>query len=523
MIERVFVKDCLSFEKIDLNLKPGLIVFTGASGVGKSVLMQSILALSGNLDPEASSSEMIINFPFDLDTYQGDEEYSLIQQSKKDKNRFFLNDFSISKKKLSSITSDYIDFMNVRDFSIFEEDNLFSIFDSFAARNDPQHSLLINSFNEMHKKYLDLKKELIEAEREKLNSEEESSFLEFEINKINEISPIDDNELIELNKIKNQIVNRSRILELIDKTELFFEHQNSISNLFDVLDIDTTEFEEAMNNVYFSVQEAQSGFDDLEYVDIEEVLNRLDKLNSLVKKYGSIEECLESLKQKEEKLTQYQDIDFVEINLRKKINEIENNLISVSEKLFNSREKFLIEFNSILLKFSSMVLLENVKFEHLKTTKLSKNGFSEINLTLNGTSVAKLSSGELNRLKLVMLTLKSKFNFSNEKGVLILDEIDSNLSGKESESVGKLLHLLSQKYQILSISHQPQLTSFANQHFVVKKEEGVSFIEELNTPAERQCEIARMISGNQISQKALNFADELIFNTNEYINSDISY
>jgi len=96
-----------------------------------------------------------------------------------------------------------------------------------------------------------------------------------------------------------------------------------------------------------------------------------------------------------------------------------------------------------------------------------------------------------------------------ENGILFLDEIDANLSGKESEAISKVLIKLSSNYQIFAISHQVQLTSNANQHFLVDKKDGVSRVKLLNDN-EKVEEIARMISGQQITHEAIEFAKNLV-------------
>ena len=94
-------------------------------------------------------------------------------------------------------------------------------------------------------------------------------------------------------------------------------------------------------------------------------------------------------------------------------------------------------------------------------------------------------------------------------GVLILDEIDANLSGEESMSVAKVLKQLSKHFQIFVISHQPQLTSMGDQHFLVYKDNDVSHVKELDFTS-RVDEIARIISGENISNEAKKFAKELL-------------
>jgi DNA repair protein RecN (Recombination protein N) len=93
-------------------------------------------------------------------------------------------------------------------------------------------------------------------------------------------------------------------------------------------------------------------------------------------------------------------------------------------------------------------------------------------------------------------------------GVLMLDEIDANLSGEESMSVARVLRQLSKHFQIFVISHQPQLTSMGEQHFIVEKD-NESTVRELSLN-ERIEEIARMISGETVTTEAKNFAKELL-------------
>lgn len=516
MIERLFIKDCLGFKKIDLELNPGLIVFTGASGVGKTVLMKSILALTGQEDAEAKNSELVIRFPFDLENYDNEEGFAIIQQSKKEKTRFFLNDLSISKKKLSDITMRHIDFMNVKDLSIFDTTNMLYLIDSVVSQNDKKHWTNLQELKKTYGEFRNLGKELEKIQEDKDRAEEIRDILEFEINKIKNVDPRDDEELEELLKTKNQLSNREKIMELIEETDSFFAAQGAVSRVMEYLGTDNAEFEEAMSNAYAMIEDAKGAFEELEHVDIEETLTRIEQLNGLVKKYGSVGEALTALGEKESLLEKHIDIDFEESKLLKKIKDLELGLEKLDGEIFEARKKRLPEFNRLLGEYSEMLFLNNASVELEKDGCFTELGRSVTSVKLNGTSLNKVSAGELNRLKLAMLVVKTKYSMGQDNGILILDEIDANLSGKESESIGKLLHMLSGNYQILSISHQPQLTSFADQHFLVQKEGGVSSILELTGQNERQKEIARMISGEDITDKAFEFANELIGNSNEF-------
>lgn len=144
--------------------------------------------------------------------------------------------------------------------------------------------------------------------------------------------------------------------------------------------------------------------------------------------------------------------------------------------------------------------------------EMGVNGVDLVSVNLGKTNVKKISSGELNRLRLAFLATQSEIlNHAEFEGseVLILDEIDSNLSGKEAMSVAQVLLLLSSRYQIIAISHQLQLSVKAPHHFVVEKEGGVSRVREI-TQQEKVEEISRMISGEDISETTREYAKELL-------------
>jgi len=128
-------------------------------------------------------------------------------------------------------------------------------------------------------------------------------------------------------------------------------------------------------------------------------------------------------------------------------------------------------------------------------------------IIVNDIDINTISTGEFNRLRIALLA--SRLEWDDEEKTLFLDEIDANLSGEESESVADVLKLLSKKYQIFAISHQPQLASKADKHFLVTKEENKSFVKELDFH-ERMEEIARIIGGKEKSQKAMEYAKELL-------------
>lgn len=145
---------------------------------------------------------------------------------------------------------------------------------------------------------------------------------------------------------------------------------------------------------------------------------------------------------------------------------------------------------------------------YLNIKNLNNSGVDFVEFTLNGVTISTISSGEYNRLRLALLSSISEFDIA-DNGVLFLDEIDANLSGKESDAISKVLIKLSKNYQIFAISHQIQLASQANQHFLVEKIDGNSVVKILDS-TQRAKELARMISGENVTNEALDFVKNLL-------------
>ena len=162
MIDRIYLKDFLSFKEVDLELNRGLVVFTGPSGAGKSVLMQSILSLFAIGDCRASLGEVslsnlnIKNEAYDIEA----NDDIVIKEIKKDKIRYFLNSQTISKKNLNSFSKGLIKHLHLKDTSDFDSSKLISFLDSMSSKNQKEFSSLKSNFDEEFLTFHQMKKEL---------------------------------------------------------------------------------------------------------------------------------------------------------------------------------------------------------------------------------------------------------------------------------------------------------------------------------------------------------------------------
>jgi len=206
-------------------------------------------------------------------------------------------------------------------------------------------------------------------------------------------------------------------------------------------------------------------------------------------------------------LEKYENIEIIKDELIKEEAKLSEEVRSLALNLSELRGSELSLFTNDLNSYLKELYLRDAQVI-MSDMELSNYGKDKIFIKLNNTDLQKVSTGEFNRLRLAILALKSEL-MSQSGGVLMLDEIDANLSGEESMSVAKVLRQLSKHFQIFVISHQPQLTSMGEQHFLVYKDGDNSMVRELGF-SDRVNEIARIISGESISDEAKNFAKELL-------------
>jgi len=508
LIRRVYLKDCLSFNEVDLEFKNGLNIFTGPSGAGKSILMQAILSLFALADVKAKLGEVELdNLKFDDESYDINSDDDIVIKSiKKDKVRYFLNNQSISKKNLNEFSKKLIKHLNLKDTSEFDSLKLIDFLDKLTSKNKKEFKELKDTFDNLYIEFQIIKKELKKILEDENKLEDLKEFAKFEISKIEQINPSID-EYEELNLIKKRLSKKEKIEIAIKKASGIMEFNHNVTSALELMEVNSSFFDEAMNELNNVFEKFNDSLYELEDINIENVLDRIEKLSALQKRFGSIEECLKYKEQKKIELESYENIFFQKEKLEKRYKIINEKLLELSQEISQYRKETSLILEGKINEYLKFLYLSNAKIL-FEEKELDSCGIDNILFELNGVTLETISSGEYNRLRLALLTSMSEFDIV-DNGILFLDEIDANLSGKESDAISKVLIKLSNSYQIFAISHQPQLTSSANQHFLVDKQNGNSKVILLNNK-ERINEIARMISGENITNEAIEFAKNLL-------------
>ncbi len=504
MIKSIFMRENLSFKKAELELDKGLVVFTGLSGAGKSVLFKGILSAFGLCESEAKFSELILNDKLNMSELGiENEEENTFKMLKEKSTKYFINNQAISKKSLISLSKSFVKYLSAKENNEFSNERFLNLLDTLESKKDSEFLNFKAEFESLFDEFEALKDELLKIENEEKKVEELKELALMQIEKIESIRP-KKGEYEELLALKKKLSKKDKIEEAWSKASAIFELEKAVLDALALSEVDSSFFEEALNELRV-VAEKQS-FDELDF-DIESVLDRLEKLSFIIKRYESEENALLVLEEKKKELARYENLSFEKKELETRFKELESKTYKSAEILSKKRANNLKELESLLQGYLSSLYMKGVSLS-LEKCALSRLGSDELILNFNQTALKNLSSGELNRLRLAFIATEC-FILNAGKGIIFLDEIDANLSGKEAMSVAKVLNELCKFYQIFAISHLPQLSSQASNHFLVEKKDGQSFVRKLGYD-ERINELARMISGEKISAEAMEFAKTLL-------------
>ncbi|MGX2982596.1 AAA family ATPase [Helicobacter sp. 23-1045] len=503
MIERLYIKDLLSFSEVCLNPSANFNIFSGISGSGKSVLIEGILSLFGLKECNASVIEATFaeskSIPLPEDFLA--DCAIVLKIIKKDKTKYFLNSQSISKKRLKEIFAPFVRYITAHSVNELESQNLLLILDNLVEQKDYRH--LLSAFRAEFVALNQKRDELAKLEAEEAHIAELKEFVAYEISQIERVNP-KIGEYEELLELKKSLSKKDKILEKINAAKPAIEGFSKVISLLDLVEKNKEIYGEILREIEGEINAEAERLEGIDEKDIEGVLNRLEALSQLVRKYGSIDSALNALGAKKADLERYNNLSFNKNVLQKEVANLADSALKKARQISEIRQNTLPKFCKKLTFFCEKLKLNAPKVTILDK-EICKDGVDKVEIFLNDSAIATLSSGEFNRLKLAIMCVD--IDFTKQCGILILDEIDANLSGSESEGVAEILGTLSKKYQIFAISHQSHMPCFASNHYLISKDNALSSATLLDKNG-RINEIARMISGANITQKALNFAKE---------------
>ena len=538
MISTLHIKNIGIIEDLTVDLNTGFNVLTGETGAGKTLIIDSLnLACGGRFSKEIVRRgenfclvELNIYLPQNENSIDGNIIISR-EIFLNGRNTCKINGRLVTVNELKEFMSKIIDIHGQNDNqTIMSKQEHINYLDNFIGKD------LLNEkyeYQKLYNRYNEIKKELKENYGDEKEKQRKLDLLKYQLNEIEQAN-LKENEEDELNNERKKIMNSEKIYTCLTEvdsnlSESVIDGINlSIRALEKIEDIDD-EYKNKLTdlkNIYYDVQEltrdisdlnSDVSFDESKRNEIEE---RLDCIYDLKRKYGnSISEIIEYKEQIEKDIYTIENLEEHNNKLKK---ELEDLTIKMSEKcsvLNKMRSKYSKVLNEKINKELKDLEMKNASFhvdiKYEESGNFNQNGLDDIEFLIatNVGDEAKplikiASGGEISR---IMLAIKTVLADTDEVPILIFDEIDTGISGKAAKSVGEKIKIISQKHQVLCITHQANIAAKGDSNYFISKkvenEKTYTNIKLLNE-AEVIEEIARISSGD-ITKNALEHAREM--------------
>ncbi|MEI0604814.1 DNA repair protein RecN [Brachyspira alvinipulli] len=564
MLKYLEIRNFVLIDKLKINFNNGFNVLTGETGAGKSIIISALELITGEKGSTrmvgANGDRLIVTGCFSLQSSSNivksklkewnieinNDELNIKREITKDgKSKSFINNVGVKVAELKELGDLIVDIHGQHEHqSLFNPINHLNFYDSYLNIDDK-----LENYKEHYNKLVKLIKQYNEISQNKNTILKEKSFLEYAIDEIenaklkpnededikNDITMMSNAESIasSLSSINKDIFGSEsgayiKLTRSISALQAVSKYDNRLSDMASQIEGITLNLED-IKSVLTEIR-AKTKFDPEEMQSLNE---RLFFINTLKKKYGSnIKDIINYAKEAKEKL---ESLNFSEDDIQNLKNEIESLrektsqfAKEISEIRHNRKDEFIKaienEMNDLGMsstKFDVEITLDEdddgilvIDGSHVKA---SSSGIDNIEFIIapNKQSMFQplrkiASGGEISR---IMLSLKSVLSIGDYCETCVFDEIDVGVGGRIAEVIGEKIASLSKRKQVLSVTHLAQIAIYANNHFKVTKNEGedivTSTIEELDDSM-RVKEIARMITGKEITEASIKHAEELL-------------
>jgi DNA repair protein RecN (Recombination protein N) len=574
MLSFLKIKNIALIDEIGLEFAAGLNLLTGETGSGKSIIVDSLGALTGervssDLIKEGAADAQIeglfnvsltkdLRRIFDESGIELDEEdvIDLIvrrELSASGKNRIFVNNQLVTQNFLKKIGAFLVEIHGQGEhIALFDPATHVEMLDEYAGA-----SSLRASVAEKYRAMANIRREIEDLRVDEAQKLQLLDVLRFQVDEINQVGPeIGEDETLEEEKRRLNNVEKLTALSSEAYALLYENGESSLTTLERAARKieELTEYESSFGEFTEGLRTAKAVLEDLAFSvrsfrgslefspqRLEDLENRLAEISRLKRKYGgAIESVLAHLRESQERLENMETGELREKELRLALENAREDYVQIAGELHEKREKAARKFEKEVEANLKMVALEKARFEvrissvrtgsgsdcpETLATATDENadksftlkGFDSVEFYFSanpGESVkpiAKVASGgEASRL---MLILKTTAKLAEYEKAMVFDEIDAGIGGRVAEAVGLKLKQLAKTQQVLCVTHQPQIASLADHHFLVEKETIKNRTEirvkELDAQDKIE-EIARMLAGETISETARQHAKEML-------------
>lgn len=551
MLRELKIENLAIIDELDLEFGDGLIVLTGETGAGKSIILSGINLLIG----EKASVDMIRDGEdhllaqgvFEINEEQAEElsarfgidveDNEVIVRRYFDRNsrgKVYVNGVRVSLTNLKEIMGTLVDIVGQHSHQmLLNKNNHVRLLDKFLGEEGKE---LRGNINRVYLKYIEVSNKIDEIEKNRQEAIEKREFYEFQLNEINRVAPEvdEDNRLEEeykklfnAGKIKDKILDSNIQLRDGEVNALHFIN-NSRRNIESLCKYGE-EFEEILEKlekVYYELEDCIDMLDtadrdiDIDENRLQKVIERLDLINKMKSKYGAtIEEIIEFRDSIAEKINLLEENSFEVKKLLKEKKEAEEEYWKLALELRGLRLKKALEIEKLLEQELQFLKMGDARFHIVvdKNEHMGNNGSDSIEFLIStniGQGMKPLwkiaSGGEVSR---IMLALKVIFSRVDNIPILIFDEIDTGVGGETVRKIADKLREIGDHAQVVSITHSPAIAARAHEQFYIKKEtvnnKTSTTVKKLDAKG-RVVEIARMLAGENVTEAVLKHAEELL-------------
>lgn len=550
MLNKIFIQNYALIDHLNISLNRGLQVITGETGAGKSIILGALRLIMGDRADiksiQNTENKSIIEVeclvspkwkPFFDEKDIDFDENTIIRREilPSGKSRAFVNDMPVTLDILKELSTKLIDIHSQFETSnLFSEEYQFKLIDGLS-----ENKTLIVEYQKKFLDYKNLRKNLSSLEEKLRELNKDSDYKEFLLNELEEV----DLDTSNIEEVQSQLElqenaeyiyeNLSQVFQRVEQEELgmldsFIYIKNKLAKVTD-LSSHFLDLQERMESVFLDfkdvINELENRSESLE-IDVKpEVINNLrdkvNKMNALYAKHNvnSVAELIEIREQLSHEQNSFSDIEFEIENIKAEIENKIAEMTILAQKLSANRKKSAPKFSEKIEGLLKRLGLEKAKIEIQLSDKedfvlFGKEGIDIMFQANTGFPMkpiqTAISGGERSR---VMLAVKKIIAENLELPTLILDEIDTGVSGKVADEIGKLMKEMATDMQLIVITHLAQVASKGNNNYKVLKQDVDGRTKSTIIPLskeEKLLEIAQLLSGEKITEAALEQARELI-------------
>lgn len=544
MLTTLIIKNVVLIDNLIIDFNNNLSALTGETGAGKSILLDALgLALGARSDAglvRKGTDKASVTAEFDIDSNHSvfeilkgadlDIENPIILRrtlNKEGRSKAYINDEPVSVGILKKIGSALVEIHGQFDtHNLLDARHHQKLLDEYGDLEKPLKILAGFWFDWQNKKdEFELKKNAM------IKARAEEEYLRGALEDLDRLEPKEGEEE-KLSSLRETLMKREQFLEAINSGANSIEEiENLMGGLWrsiDVLGEQGAAIQRAVDAANAELQEASSQMQEM-LSDIEnseysltEIDDRLFALKNQARKHDCL---IDELPQKRSKialaLSEIDNQDDALNDLEKQVVELREKYIEHAEIVSQERKKSSLKMADLVMKELTPLKLEKAKFvvaiEKKEESSWNEKGIDAVQFLIStnpGAEAGALnkiaSGGEMARF---MLALKVVLAEVGNAVTLVFDEVDTGIGGATASAVGKRLAMLGKLCQILVVTHSPQVAAMALNHFVISKsgnDEVVTNVVCLENYEQRQEEIARMLSGAEITAEARAAADKLL-------------